>query len=584
MSSYTPQSGAYGQLGYNKSMFSRLLRRIGNFNMEYQDMIFRNQVGVGINQEATPTALKNSVSKGSDMYDVFSRNAVNKIMTEKSISYLDGSYLEKRRILREYSLKDEIRDMITQVADEAVMYKEGEPFCSPKRLSDSFRKDLKEKYDQNFKYIFNRLGFNGGIRAWYLFRKLLVDGYLAFEIVYDDKQKNIIDIIDMDAATLVPAVDPVTKDYVWIQFPENPIYRRVFLDSQIIYISYSNNMEYMETSYVENLIRPYNQLKLLEQTKIMFNIIHASMHKQFSIPVHGLPKAIAEQQVQQLIADYKDEVIFDERMGQVYINGSPHIPYSKEYWFPVGEAGKPEFQLVEQNGINLNENDMLKWFHDILKRASKLPFSRFDHTAGGGALFAFDNIQSVTRDEITFFTFIQRLRYIYKEIVIKPWKIQMVLDFPELLDDDNFLTSIDVEFKGVNHFYEMIELDNLVKKVGILATLVNSVQEEDGKPFFSVYLLVEDILKFSPEFLERNERYKKEKRGTGQAVPAEGGSSSSPTPDFSGGSSSPENESPAPEETPPSETPPPTEAPTTPEPGGNETPPPTGGEAETFTF
>ena len=97
------------------------------------------------------------------------------------------------RILREYSRKDEIRDFITLVSDEAIMYDEDEDFCYPSNLPDEFDEDLKKKYLENFKKIYNRFGFNDGIVAWNYFRSLLIDGFLAFEIVYDDKSKEVID-------------------------------------------------------------------------------------------------------------------------------------------------------------------------------------------------------------------------------------------------------------------------------------------------------------------------------------------------------------------------------------------------------
>src|SRR5690606_2499171 len=110
-------------------------------------------------------------------------------------------------------------------------------------------------------------------------------------------------------------------------------FRKLLLDSQVIYIAYSNSTELSETSYVENLIRPYNQLKLLEQTRIMFNITNAMVYKQFTIPTTGMSKAAAEEQISKMIANYKDEITWNDDFGIVQINGSPNIPYSKEYWF-----------------------------------------------------------------------------------------------------------------------------------------------------------------------------------------------------------------------------------------------------------
>ena len=105
---------------------------------------------------------------------------------------------------------------------------------------------------------------------------------LAIEIIYDDKNKNIIGFNRLQADTLVPAYDKSIGN-LWIQYPEDPQLRRIFLDSQIVYISYSAQNDFSEVSYVEGLIRPYNQLKILEQTRIMFNIVNASIYQVFTI-------------------------------------------------------------------------------------------------------------------------------------------------------------------------------------------------------------------------------------------------------------------------------------------------------------
>jgi hypothetical protein len=543
-----------------KRFFNRLLRNMPSWGQNFDDMLIKNSVAIGLNQ--SPVA---NNGDARSMYDFFSSNATSNLFNKKSISYLDVTYPQKRQILREYSRKDEIRDFITVVADESVVYDENTKFLIPIGLSEEFSENIKNKYLQNFDSIYNRFGFSEGINAWNYFKKLLVDGYLAFEIVYDDKQREIIGFKELDTTTLVPGVDPVTSERIWVQYPESPEYRTILLDSQIIYISYSSGLEYSETSYVENLIRPYNQLKLLEQTRIMFNIVNAMSYKQFTIPVGGLSKHMAEEQISKLISNYKDEITWDDQMGTVQINGSPHIPYSKEYWFPEGEGGTPKVELIKQEGHNLNENDMLTWFFNALKRASKIPFTRFDKTNGGGNVFS--DQSDVSRDEVSFFNFISRLRAIFKEVVLKPWKIKMILDFPELKDDENFLNSINAEFNGVNLFHEWKKLSNLSKRSEILGTLSSSILDSEGKPYFHIEWLVREILKLDEDTIEENERWKKSS-ASGTATPVEGGTP--PPSDFGGGEVTP----PTPEIPTPEAPSPPPETPT-------ETPPESG---ETFDF
>jgi hypothetical protein len=505
----------------NKGFFSKILRNISNWGMDTDEMVIRNSNAVPMNQTPTPTGYVDN------MYDVISRNAVAKILQKKAISYLDRGYPEKQRILREYARKDEIRDFITTISDDAIMYSEDENFCSPVNLSEEFNEEIKKKYHDNFKKIYDILNFSDGIIAWNYFRTLLIDGFLAFEIIYDDKNKNIIGTNQLDPSTLLPSIEPVTGTSIWVQYPESPEFRRTLLDSQIIYISYSSGAEYSETSYVENLIRPYNQLKLLEQTRIMFNVMNAMVNRVFTLPVAGMSRQMAEEQLAKIIMDYKDEVSFNEEFGVVTINGSPHIQYNKDIWLTEGESGKPNVENLEFKGHNINENDMLTWFYNALKRASKIPFSRFDKTNGGGNIFG--DVTDMSRDELHFFHFIQRLRTVFKEIIVKPWKIKMLLDFPELENDVNFTSKINIHYNGSNLFHEWKRLNNLSKRAEVAGNLSNNLKGADDKPYFSIEFLVREILKIDDETLKENERWKK----IGGAGSAEGGG----TTDFGGGGS-----------------------------------------------
>ena len=487
--------GSLQNSGENKGFFNRILRNLSNHGMNYDDMIIRNQVGIGINED--PYA-----SKGNSMYDFFSQRAVASVLGRKSVPYLDRSYPDKRRILREYSIKDEIRDFVSQVADECVVYNDDRDFCSVRALSTGYSKEIQDKYIEYFERIYNRYGFSDSVTAFNLIKDFLVDGYVAMEIIYDDKKKNIVAFNRLRPETIVPAYEP-NVGHLWIQYPEDPQLRRIFLDSQIVFISYSTQNDYSETSYVEGLIKPYNQLKILEQTKIMFNIINATLYQEFKIPIKGLSRQRAEEQIGQLIHDYSEEVEWDDTLGTLTINGSKHLPFNKQIWFPEGDAGSPSMELKSPQGHDLNEDGMLKWFHQALKRASKIPLNRFEGESGGGNLIT--DAAEMTRDEIKFHNFVGRLRANFKELIVKPLKLQLLIEFPELIDDDKFLNEVDIEFNSNQVFEEWKKLGNLEKKAGIVGTLLGVMNGE--KPYFHIEWIMDNIFKLSPEEKAENARY-----------------------------------------------------------------------------
>ena len=479
----------------NRGLFSRILRNLSNYGMNYDDMVIRNQIGIGINEDPYS-------SKGNSMYGFFSQRAVASVLNRKSIPYLDKAYADKRRILREYSIKDEIRDFVSTITDESIVYNDERDFCTPKILSTDYSQEIKDKYQESFEKVYNKYGFSDTITAWSMMKDFLIDGYLAVEIIYDDKKKNIIGFNRLRPETLVPAYEPGIG-HLWIQFPEDPQLRRIFLDSQIVYISYSTQNDYSETSYVEGLIKPYNQLKILEQTRIMFNIINATIYQKFTIPIKGMSRQRSEEQIGQLIHDYSEEVEWDDTLGTLTINGSKHLPYNKQIWFPEGDAGTPNMELVSPQGHDLNDETMLSWFYKALKRASKIPIQRFESENGGGNLF--DDSSEMTRDEIKFHNFISRLRAIFKEIIVKPIKLQLLIEFPELKDDEILLNQIDIDFYSNQLFEEWKKINNLSKKSEIVGTLLGVMNGE--KPYFHIEWIMDKVFKLSQEDKAENMKY-----------------------------------------------------------------------------
>ena len=518
-STYNPLNqsnfGQFNSAIENKGLFNRTLRNLSSWGMQYDDMIMRNQVGIGINED--PYSQQND-----SMYDFFSRRAVASVLNKKSIPYLDRSYADKRRILREYSIKDEIRDFIASVCDEAVIYSDRD-FCSPSNLSNDYSQDIRDKYQEFFERVYNRYGFSDSVSAWNLMKDFLIDGYIAMEIVWDDKKKNIISFNRLRPDTIVPAYEP-SIGHIWIQYPDDPQLRRIFLDSQMVFISYSTQNDYSETSYVEGLIKPYNQLKIIEQTKIMFNIVNATIYQKFTIPTKGLSRQKAEEQIGQLINDYSEEVEWDDSLGTLTINGSKHLSYNKQIWFPDGDAGTPNMELVSPQGHNLNEDDILKWFYNILKRASRIPVQRFEGDNGGGNVFT--DAAEMTRDEAKFSNFINRIRANFKELLVKPLKLQLLVEFPELKSDEVLLNQVDIEFISNQLFEEWKKLGNMSKKIEILGSYTG-IQKSDGTPYFHIEYLIDNVLKLSAEEKEENRRY--------WVKDAAGGGSSDATPGESTG-------------------------------------------------
>jgi len=494
--------------------FGNALTRLSKFSRRYGDAILTNAKGIHANEERSMITDSDGFS-----YARFS-SKMNAIMQEKtSIASLSADYATKLPILQEYAKKGDISTFVTKMTNELIVYGKNKRFCDMVDMPKEYPETVRESARDIFDNIYDMFGFNIKTQAWDICRDWLVEGYISYEIIYDDKRKNIIGFQKLDPRTLMPISDPETKIIFWLQtIPESNV-RRLLIDAEVIYISYAGGSTYMETSYVEPLIRPYNELKSIERSRLMFNLINATMHKKFGIPTTGLSQAQAEQEIATLIADYKDYVVFDDTTGEIYIDGSKDLPYSKEYWFPKGEDNSPEMEILQPGGADLNESDILNWFKNAFKDATKFPLTRLDKSIGGGNIYMIGG--DMTHDDKNFDQFIDRVQEIFKEILVKPLRTQLCLNFPELEKKKDFDSDVDITFYGNSEIIEAKALANLQAKVNIVGELQNAFKRDEDKSFFHHDFLAMKYLGLSEEDLKLNEKMWQESPGGGGGTPGD---------------------------------------------------------------
>jgi hypothetical protein len=225
------------------------------------------------------------------------------------------------------------------------------------------------------------------------------------------------------------------------------------------------------------------------------------------VPVGGLSRQQAEQQIYQLMSEYHEDIQWDDELGTVKINGSSNIPHSKDFWFPSSAEGTPEVSIESPSGNDLNEDQILNWFLKNLMKASRIPGSRFDKESGGGNIYS--DASEITRDEMKFHNFIKRIRTVFREIMVKPLRIQMMRDFPELITDHNFINNLNIEFNSNELFEEWKYLGNLEKRANIASTLSSNLMEPGGEnSYYSIEWLVRNIMKMNDEQIDENAKYK----------------------------------------------------------------------------
>lgn len=513
--------------------FSKLLTTLSRYGMTYTDQVLKNMQAVPADRNLQN---KEDIGYHQSLYQGWDNSWTPK--KEEDKSYSEKALIEKVRVLRKMATQPELEDILDILANECIVYDNDESYVATPFMDTALIQELNEKsaeeirrcVDTSFYKLYMLLDFKRN--AWSLFKRWLIDGVLAFEIVYDDLEhpKSIIGIIPIDPTIITRKVDQDGTEK-WIMFKDMVGLERTLLSSQIIYVKYSERDDGVDRqSYLERLIRPFNIYRIIEQAQIIWTTTQASFKMMFTIPVAGMNKARGLQTLQSAMNRYKEEITFNSETGELLTNGKVNQIFNKEYWMPENENGKPEIETLVDNGPQLNDSDQLTYHLNKLYKISKIPLGRFDKDAQ--ATWFGSDPTAVLRDEINFGRFVNRLRATWAEIILKPLRIQVSLSIPDIKNDKRILDAISLRFNTYNQFTEMMEIEIDTKRVEFIQTMHDSLTTQDAEgndvSFFSEKFLVLKYLKMSEADLELNEKYLleekfKKKSGNGEEEEDTGG-------------------------------------------------------------
>lgn len=495
------------------------VKSLSNFGLNYGDLVIRNSQAIGATEAAFMK--QGPIEDDVMLYSLGRQDTTNR----NYVSYFDKDYAGKRDYLRKFSLNPEIEYILDTVCDESITYDSYNFFAYPAFLNiTGMKKKIIDKIDENYKHLYDMFGFSDDITGWQYFRQLIVDGFLAFEIIYDDSGKKIIGFKELDATTLMPSVEK-QKDgtflSVWYQYPKDLNRRRMLYDSQIIYISYAKGNSVSRVSYAERLIRPYNILRIIEYTRVIWSVMNASFRMKMTVPIGSRSQQKAMQTLGELMSIYKEDIRFNDESGELTIDGRPKIQFYKNYLMPSGANGTPTIEPLNTAGPNLNDPAPLAYFFDKLAQESKIPFSRFQGPDGGTIGKYANAAEGLDKEEIRFAKFITRLRSVFQDILIKPLWIQMCKDFPELEKDYMFKSQLGLTFVSDNPFRINQEIELMGKNKENIEKLYALIGE-DGTPFFSLSYLIENFLGLSHDDIKANKEAKEKAAKKKKDKPEEG--------------------------------------------------------------
>lgn len=512
------------------SNIQRNIRYLSALGMKWDDKVIKQSKAIGVT-EATEDTMYNLYGQGLTYTGT-------DIGQKEFIAFYDKEYPTRRDFLRRFAMNGEIEHVLEVIADETIIFDDNNYFAYPNTkvlksvLKQEKAKEIIDDLNAAFKKVYYSFGFNNGHDAWHYLKKLLIDGFLAFEIIYDvndkDEAENIIGFKELDPVSLEPELrkDEEGNEFkIWVQYKGDSVRQRELLDANLIYISWARANFISRLSYVERLVRSFNMLRTLENSRIIWNVINSQYRMKIVVPIGTQSEAKARTRLSELRGMYKEDITIADESGEVTINGSPNFSFSKTYVLPAREGTSTEISSFKPEGYNMQDTDSLKYFWMRFVVETKVPESRFSSPAsagesgGGGG----DNNWSaggdqIAREEMRFSYFINRIRSIFKDVLLKPTWMQFVLKHPEFAKDMNLKGAIGLLFVEENLF--TIAKQRQIANAGAsLITALSGITQPsvgpDGSPvdvpYYDAKFLVEKYMQMSDIDIKLNEKYKRER-------------------------------------------------------------------------
>lgn len=512
-----------------KRTIAKVFSNLARWGMDYDDDIIKNVRAIPADKNLLPKPFQ---LENQDLFS--SLSSAWKVKSNADKNFFEKDFAIKRTALRELAVQPELEDILDTMTNECVVYDSNyvyfaEPYVDVNDMTD-FTKETQDKITEcmsrNYKKLYRMLKWR--TNAWDDFKRYLIEGIMSWEIVFDSLEKptRIIGMVPIDAATLTKKYE--NGKWYWVQYKGIQGKERKLLDSQIVYITYQDTNVINRLSYLERLVRPFNIYRIIEQAQIVWTVTNAQYKLKFTIPTKNMNRVLAQQTLNSAMNRYKEDIKFVSDTGELTINGQVNMPFNKEYWMPDNENGTPEIETIGGEGPELNDNDQLKFFKNILYKISKIPLNRFDQE-NSESWFGTD-ASSYARTEIDFGRYVARLRNTFSQIILKPLQVQMCLDIPELAENKEFLDCIQLHYKSYNLFEELMEMELMQKRVEFIQTMKDGLVDMDKEgneiKFWSSEFLVKKYLHLSDADLSMNKKLKDEETERLNLAGSEGGDDS----------------------------------------------------------
>jgi hypothetical protein len=421
---------------------------------------------------------------------------------------------------REISTQPECDAAVQDIVNEAIIIDNHEGPVEINLDKVEYPESLKKKIRSGFEDIIRMLDMHNN--GYDIFRKWYVDGRLYYNIVIDEKnpRQGIKDLRYIDPRKIRKIKEPIKQkdkrtgatlykgmnEYylysptgVGAQSATNQAQGIKIAKDSICYVhsgllSPNNGMVY---SHLHKAIKPLNQLRMLEDAVVIYRLARAPERRIFYIDVGNLPKMKAEQYLRDMMAKHKNKLVYDASTGEVR-DDRKFMTMLEDFWLPRREGGRGTEITTLPGGQNLGEMDDVDYFRRKLYKSLNVPITRME----AESQFNLGRASEITRDELKFHKFVERLRVRFSILFDELLEIHLALKgITTRKEWKEMKEHIYYDFMEDNHFTELKESEMMTERLRILG----DVDQYVGK-YFSEEWIRKNVLRMSEEDIQDIEK------------------------------------------------------------------------------
>lgn len=446
---------------------------------------------------------------------------------------------------RQMTMNPEIQQAIDEIVNEAIVIDSHQKAVEIVLDDTKLPNKVKDRIVEEFENILTLLDFSN--QGYETFSKFYVDGRLNYHVIIDEKdlKRGIVELryLDPRKIRLIREVDTkplqtqdansmlkrIRKEYYMYSengfgtsaptnFPNSSIGGLRIAKDAIVRVTSGimNENNSVVLSHMHRAIKSLNQLRMLEDATVIYTITRAPDRRIFYVDVGNLPKAKAEQYLHDMMARHKNKVTYDTSTGEI-ADSRKMMTMTEDYWFPRREGNRSTEVETLPGGTGLGDDKNLPYFQNKLYKALNVPVARLQPET----MYSFGRSSEITREELKFSKFIQRLRTRFSILFDRCLERQLVLKGVMTPDEWNEIkNNIRYDFMKDNLFQELKESEILREKISTL----RDVEEHVGK-YFSREWVIKNVLFMSDDDARDIQKQIEQERkdGTYDDIEAAGG-------------------------------------------------------------